>query len=41
MNGSDFLIYEDLLKKADAEGLIVREKELPGYDGGYRTDCHQ
>ena len=25
--------YEDLLKEADEEGLIVREKNLPGYDG--------
>ena len=25
--------YEDLLKEADEEGLIVREKDLPGYDG--------
>ena len=28
-----FLFYEDLLKEADEEGLIVREKDLPGYDG--------
>ena len=28
-----FLFYEDLLKEADEEGLIVREKNLPGYDG--------
>lgn len=32
-NGSDLMNYEDLLKEADEEGLIVREKDLPGYDG--------
>lgn len=27
------MTYEELLIQADAEGLIVREKEIPGYHG--------
>lgn len=27
------MTYEDLLKKADSENIIVREKNIPGYGG--------
>lgn len=32
-NGDDILTYEELLKQSDSEKLIVKEKDLPGYNG--------
>lgn len=33
MNGSDFMTYDNLLMEAEKEGVIVREKDIPGYGG--------
>lgn len=33
MNGSETMTYDNLLMEAEKEGAIVREKDIPGYDG--------